>query len=131
MSGAPIVGCGPSCKALSSTFFRSTLSVKFKFKDLYFSFDVLNIYNPSVDQIPFQEELIYVGAFNNLFLVVGGDLNFPLSRREIWGDSTNVDNQRDFFLSLLSKIHLVDLEPIKIVPPSVTRDMERMQWIRD
>ena len=92
---------------------------------------MLNIYNPSVDQIPFQEELIYVGAFNNLFLVIGGDLNFPLSRREIWGDSTNVDNQRDFFLSLLSKIHLVDLEPIKIVPPSVTRDMERTHWIRD
>jgi hypothetical protein len=54
--------------------------------------------------------------FTKPLLVIGNDLNFTLSHREIWGESLKFDTQRGFFLSLLSKHHLVDLESLKLVP---------------
>jgi hypothetical protein len=47
---------------------------------------------------------------------MGNDLKFTLSYREIWDESLKLDTQRGFFLSYLSKHHLVDLEPLKFVP---------------
>jgi hypothetical protein len=48
--------------------------------------------------------------------VVGGNLNFTLSPREVWGESSKEDQQRGFFLSLLENLHLVDMKPAKITP---------------
>ena len=60
--------------------------------------------------------MISVGVFFNPHLVVGGDLNFTLSLREVWGANPKVDPQRGFFLSFLKNARLVDLEPIKLAP---------------
>jgi hypothetical protein len=85
-------------------------------KDNDFFFSVLNIYGPYTDRIPFWEDLKDAGAFNEPFTVVGGDLNFTLSSREVWGESSREDQQGGFFQSFLEKLHLVDLEPTKITP---------------
>jgi hypothetical protein len=50
------------------------------------------------------------------FTLVGGDLNFTLSLREVWGENPRVDSQSGFFLSFMEKHHLVDIEPVKLMP---------------
>ena len=35
--------------------------------------------------------------WNNLDLIVGGDLNFTMDEAEIWGDSVRVDEVSNFF----------------------------------
>jgi hypothetical protein len=46
---------------------------------------------------------LHAGVFNDPLLVIGGDLNFTLSLREVWGPSPRVDHHRGFFLSFLEK----------------------------
>jgi hypothetical protein len=43
-------------------------------------------------------------------------LNFTLSLREVWGMHPREDKQSGFFLSLLEKARLVDIEPVKLSP---------------
>jgi hypothetical protein len=48
--------------------------------------------------------------------VIGGDLNFTLSLREIWGPNPREDRHKGFFLSFLEEESLVNLEPVKLSP---------------
>jgi hypothetical protein len=48
--------------------------------------------------------------------VIGGDLNFTLSLREVWVSNPREERQKYFFLSFMEVESLVDLEPIKISP---------------
>lgn len=49
-------------------------------------------------------------------MVLGGDLNFTLSLREVWGSNPREDRQKGFFLSFMEAESLVDLEPVKFSP---------------
>jgi hypothetical protein len=49
-------------------------------------------------------------------IIVGGDLNFTLSMREVWGASSRIDPLSDFFTSLLHTSGLVDVQPSKLTP---------------
>jgi hypothetical protein len=106
----------PNMQILSSSSYHSALSVKLIVKDVGLSFSILNIYGSYDDRIPFWEELANAGAFNDPLTLVGGDLNFTLSHREVWGDNPRVDAHRGFFITFLANHHLVDVEPVKIVP---------------
>jgi hypothetical protein len=48
--------------------------------------------------------------------VVESDLNFTISSREFFWDSSREERQRGLFLSFLKKLHPVDMKPTKITP---------------
>jgi hypothetical protein len=47
-------------------------------------------------------------------IIRGGELNFTLNRREIWGSSAEVDRLVKFFHNLFNQLCVVDNEPIKL-----------------
>jgi hypothetical protein len=116
MLGGLITGWSLDFMALTSSTFKTSISVKLKHKNLDFSFSVINIYGPYSDRVSFWEELKLAGVFSDPLLIVGGDLNFTLSLREIWGPNPREDRQRGFFSTLLESLKLVDLEPVKLAP---------------
>jgi hypothetical protein len=59
--------------------------VKLKHKDFDFSFTYINIYGPYVERVSFWENLKSVVFFRDPLLVIGGDLNFTLSLKEVGG----------------------------------------------
>jgi hypothetical protein len=91
MSGGLIMGWGLACKVLSSYSFPSTISIKLMIKEFGFYFSVLNVYGPYANTFSFWENFTSVGAFTNPLFVLGDDLNFTLSHREIWGESSKLD----------------------------------------
>jgi hypothetical protein len=107
LSGGLLTGWSPNFKASSSSSFRSSISVKLKRKDNDFSFTIVNIYGPYAAKIPFWEDLKVAGAFRDPLTMVGGDLNFTLSVREVWGESPGEDRQRGLFLSFLENLLLM------------------------
>jgi hypothetical protein len=103
-------------KAISSSSCRSSISVTLRHKDNLFAFTVVNIYGPYAERPPFSEELFGAGVFNNPMIVIGGDLNFTLSLREVWGPCPREDRQRGFFQDFMESHRLVDVEPAKLAP---------------
>jgi hypothetical protein len=67
--------------------FNSTISVKLEVKDLRIILNVLNVYGPYTDIIPFWENLFVFGALDDSHILLGGDMNLTLSLREVWGAS--------------------------------------------
>jgi hypothetical protein len=65
------------------------ISIKLEVKDVGFSFSVLNVYGPYANKIPFWKDLANVGALSGPLTLVGGDLNFTLSFKEVWGENTS------------------------------------------
>jgi hypothetical protein len=60
--------------------------------------------------------------------VVGGDLNFTTSLREVWGFLPIKITREVTFYLFLEKIHLVDVEPIKLVPHGGIFSPMKRQW---
>jgi len=106
----------PSFRDLTSSVFRSSISINLRFKDYNYAFSVVGIYGLYADRVPFWEDLKNVGAFSGPFLVVGGDLNFSLSLQEVWGENPKEYQLRGFFHSFLEEQHLLYMEPVKLTP---------------
>jgi hypothetical protein len=66
-------------------------------KDLNKSLKLLNCYGPYSDREAFWETLKKDGLFNEHNLVMGGDLNFTTSCREVWGEIARVDPLHIYF----------------------------------
>jgi hypothetical protein len=116
LSGGLLSGWSSDFKALSSSSTLSSILVNLKHKDYDFSFSAINIYGPYSDRVQFWENLKSAGVFNDPLMVIGGDLNFTLSLREVWGSNPREDRHKGFFLSFLEAESLVDLEPVKLSP---------------
>jgi hypothetical protein len=86
-SGGLIIGWSPACKAIFSLSLHLAIAVKLEVKDVGISLNVVNVYDPYFDRIPFWENLAYSGVLNDMNMVVSGDLNLTLSLREVWGQS--------------------------------------------
>jgi hypothetical protein len=91
---------------LSSSSFQSFTSFKFVVKDVGFSFSVLNIYGPYAERIPYWDYFPNVISLNDHVTLVGGDLNFILSYRELLGESPRLDAQSIFFIYFMENITL-------------------------
>jgi hypothetical protein len=116
LSGGLISGWSPDFQALSSSSVRNSISISLKHKKSDFVFFVVNIYGSYSDHISFWEELSNAGTFFIPNLVIGGDLNFTLSLREVWGSNPREDRKKSFFLSFMEENKLVDLELTKLSP---------------
>jgi hypothetical protein len=49
-------------------------------------------------------------------VLLGGDLNFTTSFKEVWGDHARVDPLQTYFSKLIQEEGLVDVEPLKLLP---------------
>jgi hypothetical protein len=72
---------------------------------------LVNCYAPYKDRENFWQPIIDYGLLKEPGLIVGGDLNFILSAREMWGSSARADPLFDFFSTMLHDSRLVDLVP--------------------
>jgi hypothetical protein len=97
LSGGLITGWSPEFMAQISTCFRSAIAVCLKHKNSDKTLNFVNIYGPYANRIPFWEELSSAGALSRPFSIIGGDLNFTLSLREVWGSNPKIDGQVRFF----------------------------------
>jgi len=77
---------------------------------------LLNCYAPYKDRELLWIPIIRSGLLNEEGIIVGGDLNFTLSTREVWGDTSRIDTLSDFFTSLIQSSGLVDVQPTKLTP---------------
>jgi exonuclease III len=91
MSGGLLSGWSQDFQALTLFSVCSSILVKLKHKNNDLAFSVVNIYGLYSDRAPFWEELSSACVFANPLLVVGGDSNFTLSLREVWGVNPRED----------------------------------------
>jgi hypothetical protein len=105
MCGGLISGWSQDFQALSSFSVRSSISVKLKHKNSDLAFFIVNIYGLYSDRAPFWEELSFASVFSDPLLVVGGNLDFTLSLREVWGVNPREDQHKGFF-SLFWRKHV-------------------------
>jgi hypothetical protein len=101
---------------LYSSVLSSSISVSLELKYLGTIFKVVNIYGPHLDRVSFWENLVDVGVSSDPMMIVGGDLNFRTSLKEVWGPSPWLYSKGIFFQDFMEKHHLVDLEKIKLMP---------------
>jgi hypothetical protein len=84
-------------------------------KDTNLKVKLINCYGSYADRVVFWEELKRIGIFDEENLILGGDLNFTISSREVWGDVARVDPLQHYFSHLVQTGGLVDVEPVKIL----------------
>jgi len=75
---------------------------------------VVNIYGPYVNRVDYWEGLPSNESLRNLSIILGGYLNFTLSRVEIWGSTAREDILAYEFVNKLEEIGWVDVEPINM-----------------
>ena len=61
----------------------SVLGMSFKAMELVDIYNVVNIYDPYLDRIPFWEKLFNNSLMRGEVLIIGGDLNFSLGQAEV------------------------------------------------
>jgi hypothetical protein len=85
-------------------------------KDLNLNLKLINCYGPYSDREVFWEGIKREGILNEDNLILGGDLNFTTSSREVWGEHARVDPLQLYFSQLIQVGGLVDVEPVKLLP---------------
>lgn len=85
-------------------------------EDLGRSMTFLNIYGPYMDRVHFWEGLLINSFCDWDKVILGGNLNFSLRAREVWGMRAYLDHLTDFFIHVLDQRGLVDIEPTKVNP---------------
>ena len=89
----------------------SILGLSFRALEMVGTFDVVNIYGPYLNRIPFWENIFYCSLLRGEYLIIGGDLNFSLGQAEVWGPHACADVLTDFFTRKLVEKNWVDIEP--------------------
>jgi hypothetical protein len=85
-------------------------------KDTNLKLKLINCYGSYADRVMFWEDLKRFGIFDMENLIMGGDLNFTTSSREVWGEGARVDPLQLYFIHLIQDGGLVDAEPVKVLP---------------
>jgi hypothetical protein len=68
------------------------------------------------DREVFWEDIKNEGIFKDQNLILGGNLNFTTSFREVWGEHSRVYPLQPYFSKLLQEEGMVDVEPLKLLP---------------
>lgn len=75
----------------------------------------LNCYSPYKDQEPFWKRVVDCGLLQEIYMIIGGDLNFTVSPSEIWGSKRN-DPLASFLSDVFHNFGLEDDWPIPLEP---------------
>jgi hypothetical protein len=81
--------------------------------DLNKTLKLVNCYGPYGDIQLFWDFVKMDGLLKDHDLLLGGDLNFTLSTREVWGTSSRIDPLETYFNQLLQEEGLIDVEPMR------------------
>jgi hypothetical protein len=84
--------------------------------DLGLDLQMLDIYKPYMDNVPFWDNLFNKSFITGDSLILGGELNCSLGAIEIWGPRAREDSLADYFTQKLISKDLIDIEPIKMKP---------------
>jgi hypothetical protein len=84
-------------------------------KQLNKKLKLVNCYGPYANRQMFWDNLKVDGILKESDLILGGDLNFTVSAREVWGCSARNDLLASFFNILLHEEGLIDVEPINLL----------------
>ena len=76
--GLPIGWNARIVSALNVWVMDSILGLSFKALEMVGNFDVVNIYGPYLNRIPFSEKIFYCSLLRGEYLIIGGYLNFSL-----------------------------------------------------
>jgi len=79
-------------------------------------FRVLNVYGPYVECAPFWDSLLNNNLLKVENLIMGGYIKFSMGEAKVWGSSTYLDPQYEFFSHLIFKNGLIDISPLKLLP---------------
>ena len=96
---------------VSSNVSKLEIVVDLESKELNCVKRVLNLYGPYVECPSFWEAFL-----SSPYFILGGNLNFTKDIREVWGSSLYKAPLGDFFIHFMFSHHLVDVDPIKLVP---------------
>ena len=103
-------------KVLNVWGMESILGISIKALDMVDTFDVINIYGPYLNRIPFWGTITKHSLFGGENLIIGGDLNFSLGQAEVWGPHAKPDLLSDYFTRLLVDKGWLDVEPVILKP---------------
>jgi hypothetical protein len=116
LSGGLLTTWNPHLKVPSTSSLNSSIVVDLEDRILVDSFHLINIYNPYSKKRPYWEVLASPGILSASNIILGGDLNFTLSIREVWGAHPRRNPLEGFFAHLIEEAHLVDFEPPNLTP---------------
>jgi hypothetical protein len=85
-------------------------------KDLNKKLKLVNCYGPYGDRQLFWDNVKLDGLLKEPGLILGGDLNFTIFAREVWGSYSRSDPLASYFNQLLQEEGLIDVEPVKFIP---------------
>jgi hypothetical protein len=85
-------------------------------KDLNKRLKLVNCYGPYGNRHDFWDRVKKDGILKEHNLILGGDLNFTISTREVWGSSPRIDPMASYFNQLFQEEGLIDVEPVKFLP---------------
>jgi hypothetical protein len=77
---------------------------------------LVNCYGSYADRQSFWNNIKEDGLLKESNLIIGGDLNFIIFAREIWGSSARSDPMDSYFNMMIQGEGLIDVEPINIFP---------------
>jgi len=100
-------------KAISSSQIPSGIIIDVVDNYLNCPFRIINLYGPYENKINFWNGVTNLGVLNSHNIILGGDLNFTLSLKEVWGAHLHQDPHESFFSHWIEKNHLIDLAPQK------------------
>jgi len=113
--GGLVIGRNDKFDTISTSVVNSGILMELLAKDLGKYIWLINAYGPYGDRWPFWDNLVYSSVLSGNNVLLGHELN-PLNHREIWGEIARTDPIGHYFSHLYVTLHLVYVEPIKIVP---------------
>ena len=87
-----------------------------RIKELGRDLKAINCYGSYSDREGLGEEIKNEGILKEKIVILGGDLKFTTSFREVWGDHARVDSLQTYFSMLIQEEGMVDVEPLKSLP---------------
>jgi hypothetical protein len=116
LSGGMISAWNPRKDDFSAYLILSGILLEGHVKHLDRNLKVINFYGLYSDREVFWEDIKSEGIFKDQNLILGGNLNFTTSFREVWGEHSRVYLLQPYFSKLLQEEGMVDVEPLKLLP---------------
>jgi exonuclease III len=103
-------------KVINSWGFDSGLGITVTSKELEESLHIVNIYGPCHNRGSYWDTLFSKSFLKEKLLILGGDLNFSLGFKEVWGTHARSDPLSSYFTQKLEELNFLDIEPVKFKP---------------
>jgi hypothetical protein len=103
-------------KVLNSWGFESRLGITVISTELEDPLNIVNIYGPCHNRGSYWDVVVNKSFLKENHLILGGDLNFSLGIKEVWGTHARSDPLSTYFTQKLEELNLLDIEPVNFKP---------------